>query len=178
MESSSRFKATLDQCKTLCTDTTDCQSITYFKSGWCGLFSTHCLRTRTSVRAKAFHLTSHLTEAGEHSAVQEASQQQTGQSDVSNDNMDLEGIEKEKESSANLAGFVTEDGTTASSPVAAIAVGCSVLVVVVAVVAVAFLFWRRGRRNHSDSTEDMPDEYDVEKSQEDVSSQHTADQQE
>ena len=125
-----------------------------------------------------FRLTSHLTQAGEHSAGHEALQQETGQSDAYNGDTDLGNMDKDTESSANIKGFVAEHQSKASSPVAAIGVSFSVLVVVVAVVVVVFFVWRRARYNQSESARDTLDEYDVEQSQEDVSSQQTAHQEE
>ena len=46
----------LDECKQLCEDTEGCQSITYFKSGWCSHFSTPCTNTKKNNKAVAFQL--------------------------------------------------------------------------------------------------------------------------
>ena len=129
LEGTSKFLTTLDQCKKLCTGTTHCQSITFFTTGWCGLFSTPCIRTKTSVKARAFHLTSHLVKPGGRSAGQGAAQEDVGKSDAHKGATDVGTIDKEAEASANLKGFVAKDGaTTVGSPfsVIGIAVLCSV----------------------------------------------------
>ena len=149
--SSSKFLETVDLCKSLCADTMHCQSITFFKSGWCGLFSTPCLRTKTSGKAVSYR-----------SSGQRASQEEAGQSDTYKEG-----------SSANLKGFVAEDSSTAGSPIStvAIAVGCSVAVVVVVAAVVASVLCRRARQNQSDDD-------DVENAQEVVSGQDAKDEQE
>ena len=48
----------LQQCKQLCEDDADCQSITYFKNGWCSHFSTPCSATTSWEFATALRLTS------------------------------------------------------------------------------------------------------------------------
>ena len=47
---------TLDQCKTACQDNADCQSITYYKSGWCSHYSTPCANTKGKNKAIALRL--------------------------------------------------------------------------------------------------------------------------
>ena len=132
LEGSSKFLTALDQCKKLCTGTTHCQSITFFTSGWCALFSTPCIRTKPSVKANAFHLTSQLVKPGERSAGHAAAQEDVGKSDTHKGATDVGTIDKEADVSANLKGFVAQDGsTTVGSPfsVVAIAVLCSVFVI-------------------------------------------------
>ena len=36
----------LEECKKSCEDASGCQSITYFKSGWCSHFGTACTKTK------------------------------------------------------------------------------------------------------------------------------------
>jgi len=45
--------STLEQCKKACEDSAACQSITYFRSGWCSHFSTPCSKTKRNKRAVA-----------------------------------------------------------------------------------------------------------------------------
>ena len=47
---------TLDQCKTACQDNADCQSITYYKTGWCSHYSTSCTNTKQKNKAFALRL--------------------------------------------------------------------------------------------------------------------------
>ena len=132
LERSSKFLTTPAQCKKLCTDTMHCQSITFFTSGWCALFSTPCIRTKKSTKAKAFHLTSHLVKAVKRSAGYGASQENVGQSDTHKNETGVGIIEKEAEPNAYLKGFVPQDGSTTVQPpfsVVAIAAACSALVV-------------------------------------------------
>merc|ERR1712048_64890 len=132
LEGSSKFLTTLAQCKKLCTDSTHCQSITFFTSGWCALFSTPCVRTKKSTKAKAFHLTSYLVKPGERSAGYGAAQEDVGHNVTHKDATDVGTIDTEAEASANLKGFVSDDGSiTVGSPfsVVAIAVLCSVFAV-------------------------------------------------
>merc|ERR1712187_554352 len=48
--------SSLDRCKRSCEDATACQSITYFKSGWCSHFSTPCTSTKRNNKAVAHRL--------------------------------------------------------------------------------------------------------------------------
>ena len=41
-QTSSKNTPSLQQCKKLCEASTECRSITYFKSGWCSHYSTPC----------------------------------------------------------------------------------------------------------------------------------------
>ena len=170
LERSSKFLTSIDDCKTLCTDTIGCQSVTFFISGWCGLFSTSCVRTRKSTKAAAYHLTSNSRKDVHPSAVG-ARQERVGQSSTYTDDTDV---------NANFKGFVAEDQSTTRSPFSIVAtvVGCSVFLVVLVAAVVASVFWRRRRRNQLDFPGDTADEYDVEQSQEDMSTQQTDDQQE
>ena len=43
----------LDQCKQSCEATRGCQSITFFRSGYCSLFNTTCTKTRRNNKAVA-----------------------------------------------------------------------------------------------------------------------------
>jgi len=43
--------SSLDTCKKSCEDSGDCQSITYFKNGYCSLFSTPCTKTKNKRKA-------------------------------------------------------------------------------------------------------------------------------
>ena len=45
---------TLKACQEACEDNVDCQSITYFKTGWCSFFSTPC--TATTWKGKAISM--------------------------------------------------------------------------------------------------------------------------
>jgi len=51
LKSSPGKGSSLDQCKKSCEDAGDCQSITYFKNGYCGHFSTLCTKTKTKRKA-------------------------------------------------------------------------------------------------------------------------------
>ena len=44
----------LDRCKKACEDTAGCQSITYFKTGWCSHYSTPCTKTTRINKAVAY----------------------------------------------------------------------------------------------------------------------------
>ena len=48
MRESSVMVSSLDQCKKSCEDAKGCQSVTYFKTGWCAHFSTPCTKTKKS----------------------------------------------------------------------------------------------------------------------------------
>ena len=48
--------SSLDQCKQSCQNSAECQSITYFNSGWCSHFSTSCTNTKKSKKAASFRL--------------------------------------------------------------------------------------------------------------------------
>ena len=48
--------STLEQCKTMCEHATECQSITYYESGWCSHYSTPCTRTMLTRKAVALQL--------------------------------------------------------------------------------------------------------------------------
>ena len=41
----------LEECKKTCEDASGCQSITYFKSGWCSHFGTACTKTKKNSKA-------------------------------------------------------------------------------------------------------------------------------
>ena len=41
----------LEECKKTCEDASGCQSITYFKSGWCSHFGTACTKTKKNNKA-------------------------------------------------------------------------------------------------------------------------------
>lgn len=132
LEGSSTFLATLNQCKNLCKGTTHCQSITFFTTGWCALFSTPCSRTKKSTKANSFHLTSHLVKPGERSAGYGAAQGDVGQNVTHEGATAVGTIDEDAEASANLKGFVAVDGSAkVGSPfsVLAIAVLCSVVAV-------------------------------------------------
>ena len=51
LKSSPGKVSNLEQCKKLCQDTAACQSVTYFKSGWCSHYSTSCAKTKKNTRA-------------------------------------------------------------------------------------------------------------------------------
>ena len=53
MEDSSAQVRSLQQCKTLCENTSGCQSISFFVSRWCALFSTRCTKTKQSKKGLA-----------------------------------------------------------------------------------------------------------------------------
>ena len=55
LPSSRRRVASLEECKKLCEATTDCRSITYFKSGRCSHFSTPCSNTKLNSKVVASH---------------------------------------------------------------------------------------------------------------------------
>jgi len=56
LESSPGKVSTLEQCKKSCEGATGCQSITFFKSGWCSHFSTACTKTNRHNKAVALRL--------------------------------------------------------------------------------------------------------------------------
>ena len=43
----------LDQCKQACEDNADCQSMTYYRTGWCSHYSTLCTKTRRNGKVVA-----------------------------------------------------------------------------------------------------------------------------
>ena len=45
--------SSVEECKNLCKSDTECQSITYFQSGWCSHFLTSCSKTRKNNKAVA-----------------------------------------------------------------------------------------------------------------------------
>lgn len=45
------------QCQKACEDYPKCKSITFFKSGWCSLFSTACTKTRRAGKVEASYVT-------------------------------------------------------------------------------------------------------------------------
>jgi len=47
---------TAEQCQKSCEDYTGCKSITFFKSGWCSLFSTECTKTRRAGKVEASYV--------------------------------------------------------------------------------------------------------------------------
>jgi len=53
MQTSPGKVPSLDECKQLCEDTVECQSITYFKSGFCSHYSTTCTNTKNNGKAVA-----------------------------------------------------------------------------------------------------------------------------
>ena len=66
MEDLSAPAQSLQQCKTLCENTSGCQSITLFVSGWCGLFSTRCTKTKQTKQGLAMRF---ITVSQEHTIV-------------------------------------------------------------------------------------------------------------
>ena len=51
LESSSGKVPDLERCKQSCRDNGQCQSITYFESGWCSHYSTPCSKTTPNHKA-------------------------------------------------------------------------------------------------------------------------------
>ena len=56
MQSSPGKGSSLERCKQACEDTADCQSITFFDSGWCSHFSTSCTNLKTNKKAVTLRL--------------------------------------------------------------------------------------------------------------------------
>ena len=54
---SSPGKVKLGRCKKACENTAGCQSITYFKTGWCSHYSTPCTKTTRVNKAIALRFT-------------------------------------------------------------------------------------------------------------------------
>ena len=52
--------SSLAQCQQTCQDSAQCQSITFFGSGWCSHFSTPCINIKTKNGAVVLRLTSRL----------------------------------------------------------------------------------------------------------------------
>ena len=52
---------TLKACQTACQDVVECQSITYYKTGWCSFFSTPCTATKWKGKAISMRLLSPTT---------------------------------------------------------------------------------------------------------------------
>merc|ERR1712032_109029 len=51
LQSSPGKVSALDECKKLCEDAASCQSITFFKSGWCSHFASECTKTKRNPKA-------------------------------------------------------------------------------------------------------------------------------
>ena len=56
LQTSSKNVPSLKQCKKLCETSTECHSVTYFKSGWCSHFSTTCTNTKWQNDAMALQV--------------------------------------------------------------------------------------------------------------------------
>merc|ERR1712037_593444 len=56
MGRSSTRVSTIDKCKKSCEDAAGCQSVTYFKNGWCSHFSTSCKKIKRNLNAVAVSL--------------------------------------------------------------------------------------------------------------------------
>ena len=53
-------RLTLEQCQKACEDNTECNSITYFKNGWCSFFSTSCVALVSFNNAVSYRLSTAL----------------------------------------------------------------------------------------------------------------------
>jgi len=56
LKRSSTRVSTIDKCKKSCEDAAGCQSVTYFKNGWCSHFSTPCTKIKKSKKTVAVQL--------------------------------------------------------------------------------------------------------------------------
>merc|ERR1712037_877476 len=56
LKRSSTRVSTIDKCKKSCEDAAGCQSVTYFKNGWCSHFSTSCKKIKRNLNAVAVSL--------------------------------------------------------------------------------------------------------------------------
>ena len=67
MQNSPGKVSSLEQCRKSCQDSAVCQSITYFRSGWCSHFSTPCTYTKINNKAVALRLNkqSEITPTGD-----------------------------------------------------------------------------------------------------------------